>query len=390
LAIPNTISIHKTLYVSAGNKNNPAKLLLNIYDNWANYQSHIISFSLHAIMIHWDMTDIEDLARDLVAPGKGILAADESTGTIKKRFEKIGIPDTIENHRLYRELLFTTPAIEKYISGVILFEETLKQSDDAGKPLPAVLSDNGIIPGIKVDTGKQEFQGSPREYITKGLDGLSEKLEKYKELRAKFAKWRNVYVIDSAQKLPSDAVINENAKVIAKYAKTVQDSGMVPIVEPEVLMEGTHTIDESRMATVRVLKRVFENLSQENVVFSAMLLKPNWIHPGLDGPVEPNSEEVASATIAVLKDIVPSEVPGIVFLSGGDSPDDSTEHLASINKLGNSPEGGVPWQLSFSFGRALQSDALAQWRGKPENVNMAQTAFIERAKRVSEARSNHG
>ena len=338
-------------------------------------------------MLNWIMSEISEIAKTLVLPGKGILAADESTGTIKKRFDKVGIEDSVENHRRYRELLFTTPGVEQYISGVIMFEETLRQSSSSGRPFPEILSEKGIIPGIKVDQGKGEFPGSPREYITKGLDGLSDRLVEYKDLGAKFTKWRNVYVIDKAERLPSDQAIEENSKVIAEYAKVVQGLGMVPIVEPEVLMDGDHTIDECRMATVRVLKNVFEHLSAVGVEFGGMLLKPNWIHPGLASGHKPESSEVASSTIAVLKEIIPSDVPGIVFLSGGDAPDDATAHLAAIDKMAVSPEGGVPWQLSFSFGRALQSEALNKWAGKDENVSAAQSVFLERAKKISVARA---
>ena len=333
------------------------------------------------------MADLSEIAKALVAPGKGILAADESSGTIKKRFDKVGIEDSVENHRKYRELLFTTPGIEQYISGVIMFEETLRQSSSSGQPFSELLADKGIIPGIKVDEGKDPFPGSPKEYLTKGLDGLEVRLEEYKGLGARFTKWRNAYVIDKANGLPSEQAIEEGSKVLSKYAKVVQSVGMVPIVEPEVLMEGMHSIDDSRMATVRVLKSVFGHLSAEGVEFSGMLLKPNWIHPGLANNDKPENKEVAEATITILKEIVPSEVPGIVFLSGGDSPSDATDHLAAIDKMAVSPEGGVPWQLSFSFGRALQSEALNKWAGKDENVTAAQSLFLERAKKVSAARS---
>lgn len=332
------------------------------------------------------MDDVKKIANQLVAPGKGILAADESTGTIKKRFDKIGIPDTVENHRSYREMLFTAPHIEEFISGVIMFEETLRQSDSTGKPFAQVLSERGIIPGIKVDQGKEEFPGSPKEYITKGLEGLADRLDEYKDLGAKFTKWRSLLVIDVAEKLPSDRAIEENADGLANYAKAVQEAGMVPIVEPEVYMEGTHTMHDSRMATMRVLKRVFEKLSEHSVDFAGMLLKPNWIHPGLSSGVEPQSSDVAENTIAILKETVHTDVPGVVFLSGGDTPEDSTKHLAEIAKYGKSPEGGVPWQISFSFGRALQNDALNTWQGKDENRKAAQKVFLDRARKVSAAR----
>ncbi len=337
------------------------------------------------------MEELAQVALDLVAPGKGILAADESSGTIKKRFDKVGIEDTVENHRKYRELLFTTPEIEKYISGVIMFEETLRQltsppaSETKGYLFPEYLAKRGIIPGIKVDQGLEDFPDHPSEKITKGLDGLSGRLREYKQLGARFTKWRAVFTI--SQNLPSDALVEENATTLAEYASVAQTEGFVPIVEPEVLMEGSHSLNDSEIATTRVLKKVFEKLSAKNVNFSGLLLKPNWVHSGLDGP-KPTSEEVAEATLRVLKAIVPHEVPGIVFLSGGDSPIDSTEHLNALNLTGQMQQDGtLPWQLSFSFGRALQEPVLAAWLGKDENVKAAQDEFIKRAKLNSLART---
>lgn len=337
------------------------------------------------------MSALSDVAKALVAPGKGILAADESTGTIKKRFEKFGIEDSTENHRRYRELLFTAIGIEKYISGVILFDETIRQTTDPpvseaqGYTFPEYLAKMNIIPGIKVDEGLEDYPDHPGEKITKGLDGLAERLKEYKGLGAKFAKWRAALIV--GDKLPSDDCINESAKRLASYAKICQEEGIVPIVEPEVLMDGKHTLNESEIATTRVLKKVFEELSKSGVNFSEMLLKPNWVHPGLESGTKPTNIEVAEGTLRVLKAVVPHEVPGVVFLSGGDSPDDATEHLESLNEVGSTqPDGALPWELSFSFGRALQADALEAWGGKEENVKYAQEKFLDRAKKVSMAR----
>ncbi len=331
------------------------------------------------------MEDLAQIANKLVVPGKGILAADESSGTIKKRFDKVGIPDTEENHRKYRQLLFTTQGIEEFISGVILYEETLKQKSDGDKPLPQILSDKGIIPGIKVDQGLEDYPNHPGEKITKGLEGLAERLRDYKNYGAKFTKWRAALSISDS--LPTDDCIFQAASRLCDFAKVSQDEGLVPIVEPEVLMEGGHTLAESEIATVRTLKKVFEVLSARGVEFSAMLLKPNWIHHGLDSGNEPDSMEVAKATVRVLKAVVPDEVPGIVFLSGGDSPKDSTYHLNAINEVAQQqPDGKLPWELSFSFGRALQGPVLETWEGKDENKEAAQKAFYKRAKLNSLAR----
>lgn len=330
------------------------------------------------------MEELAQIAKQLVASGMGILAADESTGTIKKRFEKIGIEDTVENHRKYRELLFTAPEIEKYISGVILFEETLKQSSSYNKPFADVLAERGIIPGIKVDQGLVDAPGYPGEKVTNGIEGLHERLREYKALGAKFAKWRGVFVIGYG--LPSDNAIDGNTELLAQYAKICQSEGIVPIVEPEVLMEGVHSLNDCEIATTRVLKKVFEKLSAKEVDFKGMLLKPNWVHSGLDSGAEPTSEDVARATLRVLTATVPDDVPGIVFLSGGDSPDNSTKHLAALNSLAQSQEWGVHFQLSFSFGRALQGEALEIWKGKDENAKAAQEMFVKRARLVSEAR----
>jgi fructose-bisphosphate aldolase class I len=325
-------------------------------------------------------SDIRRVAESLVAPGKGILAADESFPTIKKRFDSIGIKSTKETRRAYRELLFTTPDIEKFISGVILFDETLRQKAKNGKSFPKLLTDRGIIVGIKVDQGKVALENSPNEMITQGLDGLRERLLEYSQLGAKFTKWRAVYSIN--KNTPSDVCIEVNAEGLARFAALSQETGLAPIVEPEVLMKGDHAIERSAGVSKKVLKAVFLELEKHKVDFKGMLLKPSWIHPGFDYPKKPNSKIVAQATLRVFREVLPDELPGVVFLSGGDSPEDSTTHLDALNELDR-----APWQLSFSFGRALQQPALKAWAGKSANIEKAQKAFYERARLNSLARS---
>ena len=327
-----------------------------------------------------DQAALKETARALVAPGKGILAADESEGTIKKRFDTIRVESTEENRRFYRELLFTTQGVEQFISGVIMFDETIRQKDSNGKPFPLTLSEKGIIPGIKVDKGAKDMAGFAEEKITEGLDGLRERFEEYKNLGAKFSKWRAVITIGEG--IPTQACIDSNAELLARFAALSQEAGLVPIVEPEVLMEGSHDIKRSEEATYQTLKSVFTALSKHKIYFEGMLLKPNWVHPGKESGQKVSDKEIAEATLKVLKEAVPAEVPGIVFLSGGDSQGESTGHLDAMNEI-----GGVPWQLSFSFGRALQEPVLKVWAGKPENKEAAQKAFYERAKLNSLARS---
>lgn len=317
-----------------------------------------------------DKTALASIAKALVAPGKGILAADESFPTIEKRFKSIGIESTEETRRVYRELLFTTPGIEEYISGVILFDETLRQK---------ILTNSAIIPGIKVDEGTEDFEGYLGEKITKGLDGLAERLQDYKNLGAKFTKWRAIFTIIGSA--PSLECVEENANELAEFALISQNEGFVPIVEPEVLMEGNHDIDKCYETTHTVLKMLFIKLKEKNVDLSCLLLKPNMILPGKDNPNKADPILIAQKTIEALKDVVPPEVPGIVFLSGGQTPDGATDNLREMNKL-----GGVSWQLSFSFGRALQEPVLKAWQGKEENKMVAQNAFFARAKMNSEAR----
>lgn len=322
---------------------------------------------------------LEAIAQSLVATAKGILAADESTGTIKKRFDKIGVESTEETRQAYRELLFTAPETEQYISGVILYDETIRQSSKDGVPFPKVLSDRGIISGIKVDMGTEPFAGSPVELQTKGLDGLPARLAEYYAMGARFAKWRGVYTITDT--LPSDGCIEENAKRLVEYAKMCQNANIVPIVEPEVLMDGTHTIERCYDVTTRVLHQVFSALKEKGVLLSGMLLKPNMILAGEASDTAFDAEQIAEYTLRCLNESVPHDVPGIVFLSGGQSEEEACATLQAMNA-----KGKQPWELSFSYGRALQSSTLKAWLGRPENVPAAQAAFARRARLVSAAR----
>jgi len=326
------------------------------------------------------MSELESTARALVAPGKGILAADESTGTIAKRLAAIGVESTEEARRAYRDLLFTTEGAEEFISGVILYDETIRQSAADGTPFPELLARTGVIPGIKVDKGAKPLANAPQETITEGLDGLRERFEEYRGLGARFAKWRATYSI--ADDLPSEYAIWTNAHALARYAALAQEAGLVPIVEPEVLQEGTHTIEESSRVTGRVLNAVFTELHDQRVELEGMLLKPNMVLSGYDAAQRAGVDEVAEWTVRCLHRHVPAAVPGIVFLSGGQSDEDATAHLDAMNR-----RGPHPWELSFSYGRALQAPALAAWGGKPENVAAAQSAFAKRARLNGLARS---
>lgn len=326
-----------------------------------------------------DKSALKEIAQKLVVSEKGILAADESFPTIKKRFEKIGIESTEENRRAYRELLFTTPGIEKFISGAIMFDETIRQTTKEKIPFPNLLSDKGIIPGIKVDEGKGPFSESPQEYLTKGLEGLEERLEEYKKLGARFSKWRAVIVVGKG--LPTNKAITENAKVLAEYALVSQDLGFVPVVEPEVLMDGGHDISRCEEVTRLNLTSVFSELERKKVYLPGMLLKPNMVVSGKESKERTKPEEVAKATLRVFTKAIPEEVPGIVFLSGGQTPEEATANLNAINLAGR-----YPWELSFSFGRALQNPALEAWRGQEKNVKIAQEAFNQQAQFASLAR----
>jgi fructose-bisphosphate aldolase, class I len=326
------------------------------------------------------MASLEETARALVAEGKGILAADESDGTIKKRFDSIGVESTEDNRRTYRELLFATEGAEEFISGVILFDETIRQSAADGTPFPKLLESKGVIPGIKVDKGAKPLALSDGETVTEGLDGLRERLGEYRELGARFAKWRATYSI-SADK-PSEYCVWTNAHALARYAALCQEAGIVPIVEPEVLQDGTHTLAESAKATGRVLQAVYTELHDQRVEYPGTLLKPNMVLSGYDASDRAGVQEVAEATLECFYKHVPAAVPGIVFLSGGQTDEDATAHLNAMNAL-----GPHPWELSFSYGRALQAPALKAWEGKPENVEAAQRAYYHRAKMNGAART---
>jgi len=327
------------------------------------------------------MTALTETARELVVPGKGILAADESGGTIAKRFAAIGVESTEENRRAYRDLLFTAAGSNAMISGVILYDETIRQRSADGTPFPELLEQQGIVPGIKVDKGAKPLALCPGETVTEGLDGLRERFAEYRELGARFAKWRAV--ISIAAQIPSETSIRVNAHALARYAALAQEAGLVPIVEPEVLMDGDHTLERSFEVTSRVQRAVFAELAEQRVELEGMLLKPNMVLSGYECPVQASVEEVAEATLRCLRDEVPSAVPGIVFLSGGQSDEDATEHLNAINAA----PGPKPWELSFSYGRALQHAAQTTWRGEPANVAAAQAAYLHRAHMNSAARS---
>lgn len=317
--------------------------------------------------------DLQNTVTDMVQAGKGILAADESLPTIGKRFEPLGIESDEENRRIYRSLLFTTTGIEQYISGVILFEETLGQNSDGGIPLPKVLGQSGIVPGVKVDKGKGPLAGAPGDLITYGLDGLEKRLAHYKEQGARFAKWREVYAISS--KTPSSLGLHANAEMLARYAAICQRLGIVPIVEPEVLMDGDHDIERCSTVTENVLQSVFHALHQHNVVLEHMILKPNMVLPGKEcRRAEPN--EIAEETIKVFRRTVPAAVPSINFLSGGQGPEEATINLNAINNL--YPDN--PWLISFSYGRALQQPVLQAWQGKTDNIAISQKALLKRAR----------
>ena len=319
------------------------------------------------------VTDLNAVARALVAPGKGILAADESSPTIKKRFDSVSAESTEDSRRSYREMLFTTPDACRHISGVILFDETLRQSTRDGTPFPDYLSSQGMIPGIKVDKGAKALPNFTGEKVTEGLDGLNDRLAEYRDLGAKFAKWRAV--IDIGDGIPTDFCILANAHALARYAALCQEAGLVPIVEPEVLMDGDHDIVLCEEVTNTVLSVTFDQLKLHKVNFEGMLLKPNMVISGKKCPVQAGAEEIAEATVRCLTANVPEEVPGIVFLSGGQSDVDATTHLSAMNKLGSHP-----WELSFSYGRALQASALQSWAGQKENYELGQAAFGLRAK----------
>jgi fructose-bisphosphate aldolase, class I len=326
-----------------------------------------------------DLDTLARTAKQLVAPGKGILAADESSPTIKKRFDSIGVESTEENRRAYRDLLFTTEGAEDFISGVILYDETIRQSSADGTPFAQLLADRGIIPGIKVDKGAKPLALSSEEKVTEGLDGLRDRLAEYGELGARFTKWRAVITI--GDDIPSDYCTWTNAHALARYAALSQEAGLVPIVEPEVLMDGDHDIERSYSVTSRTLQAVFTELHDQRVAREGMLLKPNMVLSGYDCPEQAGTRTVAEMTIKCLRNTVPAAVPGIVFLSGGQSDEVATAHLNAMNAL-----GPHPWELSFSYGRALQAPALKAWAGEAANADQAQKAFHFRARLNSAAR----
>lgn len=328
-----------------------------------------------------NLEELNQTARQLVAPGKGILAADESTGTMTKRLDSVGVESTEENRRAYRNILFTTEGLGEFISGVILFDETIRQKTDDGTPFPEHLAGAGVIPGIKVDAGAKPLAAFPGEKVTEGLDGLRDRLTEYRELGARFAKWRAVIGIDRQQGLPSDFCLEANAHALARYAALCQEADIVPIVEPEVLMDGDHGIEVCEEVTGRTLHYVFDALFRQRVMMEGILLKPNMVISGKKAANRAEPSEVAERTLRCLGDHVPASVPGIVFLSGGQTPQEATRHLNLMNEI-----GGAPWELSFSYGRALQEPALKTWAGNSDKADAARAAFYERARYNSAAR----
>jgi fructose-bisphosphate aldolase class I len=326
------------------------------------------------------MADLIATAKELVAENKGILAADESFPTIEKRFKSIEIDSTEENRRAYRDMLFTTPGLGEYISGVILFDETIRQSTSDGTPFTKALEDQGSIPGIKVDTGAKDLALFPGEKVTEGLDGLRERCKEYVELGARFTKWRAVITIGEG--IPTNFCLHANGHALARYAAISQETGLVPIVEPEVLMDGSHSIDDCYDATKWTLTALFQQLRLHRIDLEGALLKTNMVVAGKENPNQPSLNEVAQRTIDVLKETVPPEVPGVVFLSGGMSDEDATVRLNAMNKM-----GPHQWELSFSYGRALQAPSIKAWKGEQSNVEVGQKALYHRARMNGLARS---
>lgn len=325
------------------------------------------------------MHSLHTVAQALVAPGKGILAADESHPTMAKRLATIGLDSTPERRLAYRELLLTSPGLADHVSGVILFDETIRQTAHDGTPFAEVLRRAGIVPGIKVDRGTTPLAGSPDEVVTQGLDGLRERLVEYAALGARFAKWRAVIRI--GPDTPTAAGIEANAHALARYAALAQEAGLVPVVEPEVLMDGAHSLERCATVTAATLRSVYDQLVRQGVVLDSTLLKPSMVLPGSAASEVVDDDTIADRTIAVLRDTVPASVPGLVFLSGGQTPEQSTARLDALNR--RAPQ---PWELSFSFGRALQAPVLQAWGGRPEHVGAAQAALLERARLNGAAR----
>ncbi|RDD61851.1 class I fructose-bisphosphate aldolase [Ferruginivarius sediminum] len=328
-----------------------------------------------------NVEQLAETAQSIVADGKGLLAADESTGTIKKRFDQINVESTERTRRDYRHILFTTPDVSQFISGVILYDETIRQDGPDGSPLVETIEKAGMIPGIKVDNGAKPLAPGGGEKVTEGLDGLRERFKAYYELGARFAKWRGVYSIGGG--LPSRQCIRANAHALARYAALAQEANITPVVEPEVLMDGSHDIDACREATEAVLREVFAELAEQQIVLEGILLKPNMVLSGKDCPRQADANEVARETIRCFKRVVPAAVPGVVFLSGGQSDEQATVNLDAMNKIKDAE--GAPWALSFSYGRALQQAALKAWSGNDDNAESARKAFYERAKATSAA-----
>jgi fructose-bisphosphate aldolase, class I len=327
-----------------------------------------------------NITDIESTTKALVADAKGILAADETPSTLTRRFDALGIRSTEQSRRTYREMLFTAPDAAAFISGVIMQDETIRQKSATGAPLSPVLVSQGIVPGIKVDTGAKPLASSPNETVTEGLDGLRDRLNEYRELGARFTKWRAVISIGAG--IPSEYCIWTNAHALARYAALSQEAGLVPIVEPEVLMDGDHTIERSFEVTSRTLHAVFTELRDQRVTSEDMLLKPNMVLSGYECSEQANDQQIAELTLKCFRRHVPSAVPGIVFLSGGQSDEDATARLNTMNAM-----GPHPWELSFSYGRALQAPSLKAWAGEAGNVPAGQEAYLHRAKMNGLARS---
>ncbi|MBT4143464.1 MAG: fructose-bisphosphate aldolase class I [Chloroflexi bacterium] len=326
--------------------------------------------------------ELNSIALKMVARKKGILAADESTGTMTKRLDSINVESTSESRRQWRQLLFQTPDIGDYISGVIMYDETLRQSDDSGKTLVELLADKDILSGIKVDNSTHDLAGAPGEFITEGLDGLRGRLAEYYKLGARFTKWRALITIGEGR--PSDYAINTNMHALARYSALCQEQGLVPIVEPEIFMDGTHSIDDCRSATTRSLISLFEELDAQNVDLEGIVLKPNMVISGSDAPNRASAAEVARQTIDCFLETVPTNVPGIAFLSGGQDDEESVVNLDEISKIANTEE--LPWELTYSYGRGLQAAPLAAWLGKSENIPAAQAAFQKRGLDSSSAR----
>lgn len=342
----------------------------------------LISFNINSIrfgnsqgMADMNQQHLIDTAKRMTAPGKGILAADESTGTIEKRLAAVGVESTPDTRRDYRELLFTAPDIERYISGVILYDETLRQESSKGEPIPALLDGRGILPGIKVDKGAKDFALHPGEKVTEGLDGLRERFAEYYKIGARFTKWRAVITIEVDKGHPSDACIEANAHALARYAALAQEANIVPIVEPEVLIDGAHTQAQCEAATARTLKRVFSELTAQGVLLEGMVLKPSMVIAGKKCPQQSSVEEVAEATLRTMRRYVPAAVGGIAFLSGGQSAEQATAHLNAMNS-----SGPLPWPLTFSYARALQNPVLETWRGEAKQADAAAQAFTFRAR----------